>query len=60
MPCMRHSLLLYVLAVERVFAQLAALADFNGTLQGSQGELILSKGLWEPLQWNDASSVARR
>ena len=57
---MRHSPLLCVLAVDRVFAQLAALADFNGTLQGSQGEVICDNDLWSRCKWNDASSVARR
>jgi zinc ribbon protein len=44
-----HSHLLWVVAVDRVFAQLAALLAFNGTLQGSQARYI-PKGLWEPLQ----------
>jgi hypothetical protein len=43
MPCMRHSLLLCVLAVDWVFAQCAALADFNDTLQGSHGEVTYRK-----------------
>ena len=47
-------------AVVRIFAQLAVLADFNATLQGSQGEVTYQKDCGSPRRWNDASSVARR
>jgi hypothetical protein len=57
---MRHSQLPCVLAVDRVFAQLAALADFNATLQGSQGEVTCQKDFGSRCKWNDAGSVARR
>jgi hypothetical protein len=59
-PCMRHSLLLCVLAVDRVFAQGAALARLQRHTSRLSRRGNISKDCGSRCKWNDASSVARR
>jgi len=60
MICKGHVLPLGVLAVDPLFVQFAALAEFNGTLRAAQGEVLYDKDSECPCKWNDASSVPRK